>query len=204
MGLRYWLVTGSVPSHNQNQCLSILSIKEQEIELLSLKKAEINALMPSDAYMRRQPKTSLVQIMVCPLFGAMWIEAGILSIEPLGTNFSEILIEIKAFSFKKRHLKMSSAKSQPFCLCLGLNVFKECLDQSDDSVNQHINIISIANAVDWLMHLNCFMSLNSGMLFYFFKNRWPRADLARNLTTLAVHHRRIGEFKKTRQIWGIC
>ena len=45
---------------------------------------------------------------------------------------------------------MSSAKSRPFCL--GLNVFKECLDQSDDSVNQHFNSISIANAQDWLMH----------------------------------------------------
>ena len=36
--------------------------------------------------------------------------AGILSIGPLGTNFSEILIGIQTFSFKKMHLKMSSAK----------------------------------------------------------------------------------------------
>ena len=35
-------------------------------------------------------------------------------------NFSEILIEIQIFSFKKMHLKVSSAKSLPFCL--GLNV----------------------------------------------------------------------------------
>ena len=46
--------------------------------------------------------------------------AGILLIGPLGTNFSEILIEIHTFSFKKMHLKMSSGKSRPFCL--GLNV----------------------------------------------------------------------------------
>ena len=38
--------------------------------LRTLKKTEINSLMPSDAYMRRQPKTSLVQIMACRLFGA--------------------------------------------------------------------------------------------------------------------------------------
>ena len=38
----------------------------------------------------------------------------------LGTNFSEILIEIHIFSFKKMHLKTSSAKWWPFCL--GLNV----------------------------------------------------------------------------------
>ena len=38
----------------------------------------------------------------------------------LGTNFSEILIEIYIFSFKKMHLKMPSGKWRPFWL--GLNV----------------------------------------------------------------------------------
>ena len=33
----------------------------------------------------------------------------------LGTNFSEMLIEIHTFSFKKIHSKMSSGKWQPFC-----------------------------------------------------------------------------------------
>ena len=46
---------------------------------------------------------------------------GILLIGPLGTNFSEILIEIHTFASKKMHLKMSSGKWRPFCL--GLNVF---------------------------------------------------------------------------------
>ena len=46
--------------------------------------------------------------------------AGLLLIGPLGTNFSEISIGIQIFSFKKMHLKMSSAKWRPFCL--GLNV----------------------------------------------------------------------------------
>ena len=41
---------------------------------------------------------------------------GKLLIGPLGTNFSEILIKIDTFSFKKMHLNMSSAKWQPFCL----------------------------------------------------------------------------------------
>ena len=50
----------------------------------------------------------------------IWTNAGILLIGPLGTNFSEILIGIQTFSFKKMHLKMSSAKWRPFCL--GLNV----------------------------------------------------------------------------------
>ena len=52
----------------------------------------------------------------------IWTNVGILLIGPLGTNFSEILIEIKTFSFKKMHLKMSSGKWQPSCL--GLNVLR--------------------------------------------------------------------------------
>ena len=43
---------------------------------------------------------------------------GILLIGPLGTNFTEILIKIHEFSFQKMHLKMSSRKWWPFCLCL--------------------------------------------------------------------------------------
>ena len=52
----------------------------------------------------------------------IWTNAGILLIRPLGTNFSEILIEIHKFPFKKMHLKTLSGKWQPFCL--GLNVLK--------------------------------------------------------------------------------
>ena len=52
----------------------------------------------------------------------IWTNAGILFIWTLGTNFSEILIAIHAFSFKKMHLKMSSVKWPPFCL--GLNVLR--------------------------------------------------------------------------------
>ena len=54
----------------------------------------------------------------------IWTNAGILLIGPLGTNFSEILIGIQTFSFKKMRLKMSSAKWRPFCL--GLNVLMSC------------------------------------------------------------------------------
>ena len=35
----------------------------------------------------------------------MWTNVGILLIGPLGTNFSELLIEIRIFSFKKMYLK---------------------------------------------------------------------------------------------------
>ena len=52
----------------------------------------------------------------------IWINAGILWIGPLETNFSEILAEVITFSFKKMYLKVSSVKWRPFCL--GLNVLK--------------------------------------------------------------------------------
>ena len=50
----------------------------------------------------------------------VWTNAGILLIGPLVTNFSEILIKIHTFLFKKMHFKMSSGKLRPFCL--GLDV----------------------------------------------------------------------------------
>ena len=54
----------------------------------------------------------------------IWTNDEILLIGPLGTNFSEILIEIYTFSFKKMHLKMPSAKWRLFRL--GLNVLNIC------------------------------------------------------------------------------
>ena len=53
----------------------------------------------------------------------IWTTAGILLIEPLGTNFSQILIGIQIFSFTKMRLKMSSAKWRSFWL--GLNALKQ-------------------------------------------------------------------------------
>ena len=52
----------------------------------------------------------------------IWTNAGILLIGPLWTNFSEILIQIPIFLFKKMRLKVSFAKWRP-CY-LGLNVLK--------------------------------------------------------------------------------
>ena len=52
----------------------------------------------------------------------IWTNAGILLIWTLRTNFIEISSEIHAFSFKKMHLKMSSAKGRLFSP--GLNELK--------------------------------------------------------------------------------
>ena len=60
--------------------------------------------------------------------------AEILLIGPLGTNLSEILIAIETFSFKKKHLKMSSGKCRPFCLgliVLRLKAHLPCLEIND-------------------------------------------------------------------------
>ena len=71
----------------------------------------------------------------------IWTNAGILLIGPLGTNFNEILITIHTFSFKKMHLKMSSAKWRPFCL--GLNVYKSMI------INDETNQIYIYSEFDF-------------------------------------------------------
>ena len=49
----------------------------------------------------------------------IWTDAGILLIGSLEIKFSEILIEIHTFPYKKMHLKMSFTIWRPFCL--GLN-----------------------------------------------------------------------------------
>ena len=68
----------------------------------------------------------------------IWTNAGILLIGPLGTDFSDILIEIQTFSLKKTRLKMSSAKCCSFRL--GLNVLSRSglfvsIFSSHDDVN---------------------------------------------------------------------
>ena len=66
----------------------------------------------------------------------IWNNDGILSIGPLGINFSEILIRIQTFSFIKMHLKrkavygMASILSPPQCVKLPECCTKPSLDES--------------------------------------------------------------------------
>ena len=56
--------------------------------------------------------------------------AGILLMGPLEINFSEIVIRIQTFPFKKMHLKMAYAKWRPFCLSLNVlinNILHSCI-----------------------------------------------------------------------------
>ena len=100
--IRYWLVASNHQSNTwlthwgrvTHICLSKLTIIGSD-----------NGLSPG----RRQ--------------AIIWTNGGILLIGPVGANFSEILVGIRTFSFRKMHLKMASAKWRPFCL--GLNVLNQ-------------------------------------------------------------------------------
>ena len=83
--------------------------------------------------------------------------AGILLIWPLGTNFSEILIEINTFSFKKMHLKMPSGKWSPFCL--GLNVLKYCTKVHQPHLNHQWRYLPD------LKYYSTMMSSSNGNIF---------------------------------------
>ena len=50
----------------------------------------------------------------------IWTNSGILLIRNLGTNFNEILSEIRIFPLKKMHLRMSSTNWRPFYLDLNV------------------------------------------------------------------------------------
>ena len=149
---RYWLVAYSAPSHYLNQCWVIVNctlrnkfqwnfnqntklfIHENACENIVCEMAAIlsrgNELTcwGQVTHMRPWTGSSLVQVIYCRLFicrqFGSWTN-DLLSIEPLGTNFSEILIAIQTFSLKKMYCKMPSAKCQPSCL--GFIVSKPCV-----------------------------------------------------------------------------
>ena len=81
----------------------------------------------------------------------IWTKAGIWLMGSLGTNFSEILIKIHTFSFKKMHLKMSSAKWRLFYLCL--NVL------SGVAMYLHCAAASLASSGTWDTGLGVFYAL---------------------------------------------
>ena len=63
----------------------------------------------------------------------IWNNVGISLIGNLGTNFSETISEIHTFSFKKMHLKMSSAKWWQFCP--GPNGLNKCMQYFPNDSN---------------------------------------------------------------------
>ena len=63
----------------------------------------INSLRLCDAYMHQQTIGSDYGLLPGWHQVIIWTNAGILLIRPIGTNLSEILIEIHTFSFNKMH-----------------------------------------------------------------------------------------------------
>ena len=88
----------------------------------------------------------------------IWTNAGILLIGPLGTKFSEILIDIWIFSFKKMHLKMSSGKWRPSCL--GLNV-----------LSSEVSIVSNLRRIDHVLMRKHFNDKKPGSAFFSYWSR---------------------------------
>ena len=95
----------------------------------------------------------------------IWTNGGILFIGPLGTNFSELLIAIHTFAFKKMHLKMSSGKWRPFCL--GLNVLIDCSALVGKQQNTGYMPATVEELAPFINHqrtlLSTRMNLNSSM-----------------------------------------
>ena len=73
--------------------------------------------------------------------GLVPTSAGILLIRTLETNFSEILGKIHSFSFKKMHLKMSSANGHLFSL--GLNELK-CYVRNTQPSHGRLSVVQLS------------------------------------------------------------
>ena len=112
----------------------------------------------------------------------IWTTARIMLIEPLGTNFSEMLIEIPTFSFKKMRLKMSSGKWRPFCVKQKL--FRSCQMQD---LNQCWCIIKLTlrNELRIEIQYNDVMDMRLKMSS---AECWPffQASMYQNVSTMYV------------------
>ena len=77
----------------------------------------------------------------------IWTKAGILLTGPLWINFSEILIDINTFSFKKMHLKMTYAKKN-YVYFVSAQCFNYlCLLHVKKSYNKQINILCFSQTI---------------------------------------------------------
>ena len=85
----------------------------------------------------------------------IWANAGILLIRPLRTNFNEIMFEIRKFSFKEMHMKIPSAKRQPFCLGLNVSILRLLIQISRDSKTSWTSCMTIGttNSIQYLRTL---------------------------------------------------
>ena len=78
--------------------------------------SDLNSSPPSAAWMHQWIGSAMVQKITCPIRrqAIIYTNAGLLLIGHLATNFSEILIKIRNFSFAKTHLKIPSKNGGHF------------------------------------------------------------------------------------------
>ena len=105
----------------------------------------------------------------------IWINAGILLIGPLGTNFNR-----NSYIFiQETHLKLSSGKWQPFCL--GLNVLTHWGRDNMAAISQ----TTLSNAFSWMkmfkfrlkFHWSLFLRVQFTIFQHWFR-QWLGADQA--------------------------
>ena len=91
----------------------------------------------------------------------IWTNAGILLIIPLGTNFSEFLVEFLIFSFKKMRLKMSSAKRRPFYLGLNELIYMQDFPPTLNSIRLSSVLVRQDIQPGWV----CWKTITTGSCF---------------------------------------
>ena len=92
--------------------------------------------------------------------GAKPLFPGILFIGPVGTRFSEILIEIYTFSFKKMHVKMSFGKWLPFCLGLNIYIFFRWINLTHKQLENH-NCVLVTVATEGMVQKHQAISIHN-------------------------------------------
>ena len=108
----------------------------------------------------------------------IWTNAWLLSIGPLGTNFSEIWIKIQNFTFKKMHLKTFSVKCRSFCLGLdvlsgqwGMSVMSPWLPLMK-LLHRHPFISFKSLQLAWRWHQRHYSKLNDRLILTIFCQGW--------------------------------
>ena len=103
----------------------------------------------------------------------IWTSAGMLLIGPLGTNFTEILIGIHTFSFKKMHFKMSSGKWRPFCLGLSVLIIVWVVQDKNKKVLTVAGLLMMSSYLSILyIYLHTYTHLVKMMATYISCLRW--------------------------------
>ena len=146
--------------------------------------------------------------MACRLVGAKPLSEpvlGILFIGPWETNFSEILIGIQTFSFKKMHLKMLSAKWRPFCL--DLNVLRVCKETVKSRVCLMFHYYEIREFIKMRNKMSNIQYLRPRIHIFRSKTQWLYTDTSIQSDIKICHQHMagiLGMFFASYRTAGLC